>query len=153
MPFQLHIRHVAWFLFLWLLLNLYMEKKYLQSRLVQLWLDAFWIHTKISPTCRFPVGFKLLVGLVRWSLKEKISLVIMEEVIDPFLLQVIHAGCLASTAYQYSIMEKIVAVLRLGVTCCWNESKETPPMNVMLFNLWNIKKPKQASYANFTIVH
>lgn len=100
------------------------------------------IITRRSPTCRFPAGFNSLAEWVRWSLKEQNSPVNMEGVIDPYLLQTIqiHAGEVASAAYQYSIIEKIVTLLRLGVMCCQNDPKERPPMNAVLLMLQSIKK-------------
>lgn len=111
------------------------------------------IITRRSPTCQFPAGFNSLAEWVRCSLKEQNSPPNMEGVVDPFLLQTIDAGEVASAAYQYSIMEEIVAGLRLGVMCCQNDPKERPPMNVVLSMLRNIKKPARANFASATKIH
>ena len=97
--------------------------------------------TTKSPTDGLPVGFNSLAEWVRWCLQdEQFPEIIVAEVIDPALLEAMNRE--STEAAADSIMEEIIAVLRLGVVCCRNDPKERPPMSAVVDMLRNIKKTK-----------
>jgi len=100
--------------------------------------------TRRSPTDGLPVGFNSMAEWVRWCLEgDQFPEIIVAEVIDPSLSQAMDEE--ATDAAADSIMEEILAVLRLGVVCCRSDPKERPPMSTVLDMLTNIKKTKHAN--------
>jgi len=100
--------------------------------------------TRRSPTDGLPVGFNSMAEWVRWCLEgDQFPEIIVAEVIDPSLSQAMDRE--ATEAAADSIMEEILAVLRLGVVCCRSDPKERPAMNAVLDMLTNTKKTKHAN--------